>query len=238
MAFKRSNGGYYETPTTVPASTNPTIALPVLRFVGEMMMIVTIASVGATSVVAGPAGWTQIINAGTNVKIGVFIRLVDGTETQPSITWSGLTTGTAGSPVIATMYNIAGLLQNQASVLDVAGAPLEQVASSTVQAGGAAITTVTANAVVFLIAARLDDDIIGGMDSPPATEFPWTRLGFEWTTSGTDNGFEVYWGTKATPGVVAQKTLSMTGASSDASTGVMFALKPGPPIYSPYMSIL
>lgn len=242
MAFRRSHGGFAESSNSVSSSPFLACTLPGIRFTNELLLMLTMAPAanGTSTVTTGPgASWTTLfLNVGVNMKMSAWVRLVDGTETSPSITWGGLTIGTGGSPAIACCMCIAGLQQSVTGIADVVGTPMEQAASSTIQAGGNGITTVTPNAVVFLIAARTDDDIIGGMDNPPATEFPWTRLDFEWTTSGADAGFEMYWGTKVTPGAIAAKTLSMTGATSDTSTGIMFALKPGPPIYSPYMSVI
>lgn len=244
MAFVRSLGPQANSPNAVISPDTVALALPNIFFQNELLLCVTVAA-GSTAVCATPAGYGLIASGGTNMKIYVFGRISDGTEifVGPQLAWSGLTTGTAGTPWMGTCYSVAGIQQSLTSILDGVAAASDQALSSTIQAGGGALTTAVANSVVVIVAARPDDDIIGFMTPPVAGTdgVPvWNRFDSESTVSGADAGYEVYWGTKPTAGAVSAKTISLTGlgATARASSALQFALKAGPPIYSPYMSIL
>lgn len=213
---------------------NPTTLLPTypnpLPATGEVVLILTQCR-SATPTVATPSGWTSLLNiTGTNGRIALFAKIIDGSETPGgtvNVVWSGLTTGTSGTPCIARMASVSGLdtAGGLGSIVDVAGTISNQAASTTVAAGGSAITTTRDESMVIVISTRLDDvgtwATLGVSDTVTWAKVTATSI----TTSGADMAMEWQWGQRVAAGSIAAKSFTLSGASSFASSGVMIALK-------------
>ena len=229
MPSLRSVGTQVAAANNVAATTNLATPLPATRENGDLLLLFTACRTAGPAAPATPAGWTLLGNVGgTNGRIVLFGRVVDGAETVPTVSWTGLTTGTtSATPVIAQMAAVEGLdtAGGIGSIVGALGAASNQAASTTVAAGGAAITTVAPNAAVFVFSVRQDD---AGTWATLATSdtITWAKVGATAvTTSGADMAFETQWGVRPTAGSVAAKSFSLSGASSFASSGVMIALK-------------
>lgn len=224
-----SAGTYSEGAATVVTPTALAPGLPATRSNGHWMFCVTQAG-SATATVATPTSWQSIYNVvGTHGRLALFVRKVDGSETAPTVTWSGLTTGATGTPTYARIinmgsgfYDIAGTLQ-----VDVIGAVSDQAASATVMAGGAAITTLTDGAYVFSQGLFRDDVLTGISDA--GTGITWAGILADAVTTGSDMLIGWSWGTKTPVGEVGAHTWTLTGATAFPSSGVMVAFPPEPP---------
>ena len=213
-----ASGNNVSTPTTL------TPALPA-HSVGELLLAATFCRSG-TPTVATPSGWTQLVNvAGTNGRIALFGKIAaSGSESAPSIVWSGLTTGTSGTPVQAQCAVFSGMLDTITGITDVLGTVENGAASTSAAASGNAITTVDPDDCVIALSCRLDDV---GTWTPPAG---FTAIGSALTTSGADMSFAWAYQVKATPGSVAPADFGLVGASSFASSGILIALKKRIPV--------
>jgi hypothetical protein len=205
----------------------PTTLTPVLpaHAAGKLLLAATFCRSG-TPTVATPAGWTQLINVvGTNGRIALFGKIAaSGSEANPAIVWSGLTTGTSGTPVQAQCAVFTGALETITGITDVLGAVENGAAATATAASGSAITTLAANDLVLSLSCRLDDV---GTWTPPAG---FTAIGSALTTSGADMSFAWAYLVQATPGSVAPADFGLAGASSFASTGILIALKQHVPV--------
>src|SRR5690242_4859384 len=101
-----SNGaGNVATPTTL----TPTI--PATRSNGQTLIAFTSCTTNAATATCSTTGWYQIANVSlTNGRVYLFGCVVDGTETSPSIVWSGMTTGVSGTPVMSDVACFSSLL--------------------------------------------------------------------------------------------------------------------------------
>lgn len=229
-------GNSVATPTTLTPSitmTDPNTAAAVTRQNGETILCFTTCRT-ATPTVATPTGWVSVLNVtGANGRLVIFAKQVDGTETAPSVVWSGLATGNAGSPVQAQCALVRGLfISSLAPVIDVLGAVSDQASSTTVYAGGAGITTTQGGTFVLVLGTRQDD--AGTVATLPASDsVTWARIGYDGTTHGADKSQIWSYGRKIVAGSIAAKSWSISGTStSAASSGVIVALRerPIPPL--------
>lgn len=223
-----SAGTLAESAATVVDPTALAPGLPT-RSTGDWMFCVT-ACASPTPTVATPAGWQSVYNVtGTNARLALFVRVTDGSETAPTVTWSGLVTGASGNPCMARIVNlgtgfmvIGGLLQT-----DVLGAVQNLAATATTVAGGTGITTVADADLLFGHGVFLDDTITS--QASAGTGVVWTDVLNHPSTSGSDMRMLWAWATKSPPGAVGDHTWTLTGATAFASSGVMVAIKPIPP---------
>lgn len=201
--------------------TTLTPANPTGYAVGDTLLCFT-ACRSATPTVATPAGWTSILNiTGTNGRLALFAKRAASTsEAAPSVVWSGMTTGTAGTPAEAQVAAFKNL-DVPATVADVTGAVANGAASTATSAGGAAITTLAANDLVVSLTTRLDDAFTT-FTAPAGFTNVAAASG---TVSGSDMAIGWAYQVKAAAGAVTAPNFGLTGATSFASSGVMIALK-------------
>lgn len=202
-----------------PTTLNP--VLPAHQF-GDLLLCATFCRATAPTV-ATPSGWTQLINiAGTICKIALFGKVAaSASESNPSVVWSGLTTGTGGTPVQAQCAVFSNMLNLIASIVDILGAVENAAGSTTTVASGAPITTLTDEALVLSLAARPDD--VGTWAAPSG----FTLVGSALTTSGADMAFGWAYQIKTVKGSVAPADFGLSGgAVSQSSLGILIALKP------------
>ena len=204
----------------VPSSVNLSPSTGTGYVVGDVLLCFAACRSG-TATVATPSGWTQLLNvAGTNGRLALFGKIATVTnEAAPTVAWSGLTTGTSGSPCGARIRAFRDLLLD----IDVTGTVENGSASTTVSASGAAMTIVTASDLVLCLSTRLDD--VGTWSAPSGL----TLINSNLTTSGADFSFAWAYGSGPAVGSFAPNDFGLSGASSFASSGVAIALKGVPP---------
>lgn len=223
-AIKGSAAAAVTSANNVATPTTLTPTLPA-HATGDTLLCYT-ACRSATPTVATPSGWTQLLNVtGTNGRLVLFGKIAaSGSETAPSVVWSGLTTGTSGTPVQAQCAVFTGMLGTMTGLVDVTGTVEDGAASTTVSASGAAVTTATDFDLVLSLTTRLDD---AGTFTQPSG---FTMIGQAGSTSGAD--FATAWAflVKTPAGSVAPADFSLASAVSFASSGVLVALKGSTPV--------
>lgn len=196
---------------------NPTTLAPALpvHAVGDLLLCYT-ACRSATPTVAC-AGWTQLANvAGTNGRLALFGKIAtSASETAPSVVWSGMTTGTSGTPAQAQCAVFTG---TQLSA-DIVGTVENVASSTTVAASGTPVTTLTADDLILTMSVRSDD--VGTWTMPAG----FTRIGDALTTSGADMSFGWAYQIQAVPGSSAPADFSVPSAVAVNSSGIQVALK-------------
>lgn len=202
-------------PTTLTPGTGSGYA------VGDTLLCFT-ACRSATPTVATPSGWFSILNVtGTNGRMALFFKRAASTsEAAPSVVWSGLTTGSSGTPVQAVVRAFSGLAAG--SIADVVGTVADGAASTATSAGGAAITTLTADDLVLSLTTRLDDAFTT-FTAPAGFTNVTAAMG---SASGLDFAMGWAYQVKTPAGAVTAPNFGLTGATSFASSGVVVALKP------------
>lgn len=212
---------------------NPTVLtppLPVVRSVGHQILLWT-CTTSATATVSTPSGWQVIYKvAGANGSLALFARKVAGGETDPSVTWTGVTTGASGTASLARTINMgydfgedgSGLLQ-----VDVQS-PVSDASSATDVAGGLQAEVMVNNSIVFAHGVFGDDTLTGSVDA--ATGITLELLAADGTTSGTDLEQFMSWGVRTPAGIIGDHTWVLTGtAGTFASSGVWVAFL-APPV--------
>jgi hypothetical protein len=180
-----------------------------------------------TPTVATPSLWQLIYNVtGTYGRLAMFGLKVDGSETGPTVAWSGLTTGAAGTPAITQIINmgngfgeIAGVLQT-----DVLGAVSDLVGATTSMTGGTGVTTTTDSCILFAYGVRVTPW------STVAETQGWDPMNPLATVSGADMAMMTSWGIKSPAGSLANHVWTLTGSSSSNGSGIIVALQPTLPL--------
>lgn len=217
---------------TVVTPTSLTPALPTTRTNDDWLFCFTYCP-SATPTVATPASWQLLWNiTGTTGRIACFALKVDGSEVAPTVTWSSLTTGAAGTPCHARIINFGtGWLESAgALVVDTLGTVSNQAADATIQAGGATLTTTAADTWIFAHGTRPSSTLSGVVDAG-GEPTPWALGQADATTSGADGyGFMSYGVGPSAGSVVNAHTWTLTGGASVASSGVMIAIALAPAV--------
>jgi hypothetical protein len=212
---------------TVVTPTSLLPGLPSVRTAGDWLIMAT-ASTSATATVGTPSGWQSLVNGlGTFGRAVLFARKsVGGGDSAPTVTWSGLTAGSTGTPCTARIINMGvgfgesgGLL-----IVDATGAVSNQAASTTIMAGGSAVTANTAGAIVFGTGVRQDEAATAIADA--GTGAAWSAMFADQSTSGNDMLSATSFAIKNPPGVVGDHTFTIGGGTSVGSSGVMVVVQP------------
>jgi hypothetical protein len=208
-------------PTTLTPSTGSGYA------VGDLLVCYTASWGGFGSTVATPANWTKILDVAADVgRIVLFGKVAASTsEAAPSVVWSPDHTGSTGDPALAQVVAFRGVdVRNLAAVADVIGAVSNIATSFSQSAGGAAITTLSADDVVFSLTARRGSSSPATLTAPSGFTLVVTPTA---TTSGNDMIFGWASQAKTTPGSVSTAVFGYNGNTAN-SIGVMIALKAAP----------
>lgn len=225
---------YVDTP--VPASQTLTPGTGTGYAVGDLLVCFTSSiNLSLTAQVATPSGWTKVGEAAGSsaYKHALFVKVATTTsESAPSVAWSGLTTGTAGTSCGAVVFALANVnTANLATVADVVGASSTGSSSATAANGGTAITTGLDNSLILKMSIRGRQDLTGytasGYTNVGAT------AGILKTTNGNSGvGFAAQLATKVmTPaGLEAAANFTLSGAVAAGSMGWMVALKAAPAV--------
>lgn len=204
------SAGNVATPTNLTPSTGSGYAI------GDVLLCFT-ACRSATPTVATPSGWTLLLNVtGTNGRIALFGKIATSTiEAAPTVAWSGLTTGTSGTPCGARIQAFRGLSLD----VDVTSTIQNGAASTTASASGNAMTIVSADDLALCLSTRLDD--VGTWSAPTSL----AMINANGSTSGADFTFAWAYGSGPAVGSFAPVDFGLSGAVSFASSGIAIALK-------------
>lgn len=161
---------------------NPTALTPtknVSTVDGDVMFLVT-ESRSITATVSTPTGWTLVSGfpktSGTasGGRIYLFTRTANsGADDAPTVTWTGLTTGTSGDSAGARILSFTGVSET----VDAAATVTDTAATS--PATLPSITTATNNALVLGIGVKQSDTV------QTATVATFTERSDDHTASGT-----------------------------------------------------
>jgi len=199
-----------------PTSLSP--ARPTGTVAGDVLVLLTYCR-SITATVATPTGWTLV--SGFPKRHGTtsggswyaFVRVADLTATDsPTISWSGVTTGTSGDSSSAHQLAFSGTQ-----------AVLDGVASTTGTGANSNVPAVTTGAAKSLrigaVAKVLDASGVTYTIAAPMTE----ALDGS-TTSGTGHCFESSYEMCATAGSQGSALATCSNATSALWIGVTFAL--------------
>lgn len=223
---------------------NPTVLSPTLpgtRANGDWLWCFT-ESTAHTATVSISAGWATIYDVtATNAHFAAFACKVTGSEAAPTVTWSGLTTGSSGTPCIAVIQNLGtGWREVTGALVIDAMSDVSAYSSATVHAGGAAFYTTVADTWVMSIGLRRENDVGGVAIDAGGSPVYWTLIAALATTSGADLAYlrAMGLGPSGVGGLVTEHSWTVNGTAVE-SKGFMvaMALEPlpgeaGPLIYT------
>lgn len=208
---------------------NPTSLTPGLptRVRGDVLLCFTWSrSISAT--VSTPSGWTLLsgfpLASGTSSggKVYVFARVVDGGESAPTVTWTGLTTGTSGDASGAVIASFSGLDTSRglASIIDGSATSSDQSASTTT-CTIPSITTLSGMSLRIAIALKLLESS-GATWTPPSGFTEFFDLN---TTTGTGHWVEGAAAVVNAIGSTGTTTAAPSVTTSSRALGVSFSLR-------------
>lgn len=181
-----------------------------------------------TATVATPANWTSLFavqasGTGSGGSIYCFAALVDGSEGAPSVSWSGVTTGTSGDAngSVINAYTGIDVSRGISNIVDAAVQKSDQ-AGSTTTVTIPAITTATKNSLQVALAVKLLESA-GATFTAPAGG--WVEDNDSNTTSGTGHWMEISHVVQATIGSVGSTTCTPSVTTSSRALSVSFSLK-------------
>ena len=203
---------------------NPTNLAPALptRAAGDLLIIVTTCR-SITATVATPSGWTiwpgfpKRSATASGGSIYVFYKFSDGTDSVPTVAWSGVATGTSGDSSQATITSCTGADPTT---------PSDQTVPTPTDASAAnpsipSITTVTAEALVLGIAMKVSDTAQTGTIANSFTE-----RGDNHTTTGTGHIQYVATRDMASPAATGASTVTASSGTAARCLSVPIAIKP------------
>jgi hypothetical protein len=217
----RSAGAWSFVANNVPTPASLAPGAPAGVAVGDLLVLVS-ESRSITATAATPTGWNLVTGfpkrsaTSAGGTIYVWTRTADGTATDtPTVTWSGLTTGTTGDATGA------GLLAytNATEVLD-GTVQSSDLSAQTTTSVIPAFTTATANSLVIGIAMKLLES--SGQTSTVAT---FTERADNGTTSGTGHTIEVSDKVQTVAGSSGTATVTWSATTSARAFTVSLALK-------------
>jgi hypothetical protein len=200
-----------------PTSLSP--ATPAGTVAGDLLVIVTCSrSISAT--VSTPSGWTlptgfpKSHGTTSGGRIYVFTRIADGSATDsPTLSWSGVTTGTTGDSCSARMLGY----QNVQNALD--GTVQSTAATSTTSITLPAYTTGTDQTLVLGIALKISDT-----SQTCTVASPYVERSDDSTQTGTGHVTEVSEEVKSPSGSVAATTVTPSSTTSSLTLAVTVGL--------------
>lgn len=208
---------------------NPTALTPSLptRVNGDLLLCFTACrSITATAAIS--AGWTLLtgfpLTSGTasGGRVYVYARISDATDAAPTVTWTGVGTGTTGDVAHACILSYQNVYTDRgaAGVLDGAVAASDQAASTTAVTAPA-ITTLVQNSIrIGYFLKWLETS--GTWTAPAAGG--WTERVDATTTNAVGNTLEIADVAAATPGVLAAVTAAPSVTTSSRAYGVSLAI--------------
>jgi hypothetical protein len=151
-------GAVVASPSSVPYPTTLTPPTGTGYAAGDLLLCFTSCWGGFGSTVDTPAGWTPLVNTGVGtppVSIALFGKIAaSASEPAPNVVWNVVHQGSSGDPSLAQIVAFRGAGTNLANLADVVGAINTFSSTFSQSAGGAAITTLTADDLVLSLTAR------------------------------------------------------------------------------------
>lgn len=181
------------------ASTTPT--MPASVTAGDLLLVLA-AIRGTSGVVATPAGYTSVVSLG---NFALFAKTHTGTETAPTITYSGGAAGDDTSAQMCAFRNaqlkvITNEAGNNGSAQDILYGPMTGIDR--------------ANCLVITAGWKQDDWT--------TTAGPGTKIGDPSTTAGNDQGICWFYEIQAAfPAESPLGTITVTGGAAAASADLM-----------------
>lgn len=206
------------------ASVSP--GLPTGRANGDLLFLV--ASARGNGTLAAPAGWTTLggwahPSSGIN-QISIYWRIVNGTETTPTVTYTG---GSAGHSVVSHVSCLRGV-----DPVD----PWVQIGtlsswSSQSDLGPITGLTILDGNMVLVVGHKADDwSSVGTLSGNSLT---WGEAAEPDTSVGDDAGHVVGYATNDTGGSVAITDKTFTPVGGLQNTGIGFMIEVGFPASAP-----
>lgn len=209
---------------TANSVANPTNLSPVKNAAtqnGDLMLCVA-ESIRQSATVSTPTGWVLLtgfpVASGTSGggRIYVFARIADGgANDAPTVTWSGLTTGTSGDSSSAQIISFSSALYDQSGAIPAA---TDTAATTSFTLPG--ITTNVNNAMAVGIAMRVDDN------AHTFTVTTFTERADRHTATGVGHGTEVSSLLQSTAGATGNGTVTPSLSTSQRVLAVSVAVAP------------
>lgn len=214
-AFIAAGAPAYADNTTV----QPALPAGMTADAGQLLVVVaTRRQTGAGVLGAAPAGWTEILTNGSNVKL--FGRYYVTGVTAPTIAISG---GSAGDTVGAVMLGFSGLSLNLDKNTYTGSYPngfVESVNASAQNILYPAYLNRRTNSAMLLIGVK-DDDW-----TSVATIAGTSELVDSSSLTGSDIGIVVDFYNPGAPSTVISQSFTVTGGASAVSNGLVVGLRP------------
>lgn len=222
-----SGGTHTATANSVPNPAAITPALPSTRSTDDWLFAFTECT-SLTATVGASSGWNVVYSVLTGVgRLACFACKTTGSETVPTITWTGTTTGTSGTPCAGRVLNMGTGFQESAGLLTVdIISSIGTATAADVQAGGASFYTTLPNTWVIAHGMRSDDTVFSVAADTGGAPVLWTLVFASVTTSGIGMGFvgAAGIGPSGVGGLVMEHTWALSGAAAANSQGIMVAL--------------
>lgn len=186
--------------------------LPASLASGDLMLCLAAIRNSGTGVPDTPTGWTRLAVFGAADNVQLFAKIAGGSETAPTVTFTG---GVAGATTSAQISRLAGKWHSAANILVGAAAYLNSSAQN--------ITTpalpqpVADNCIVLYLGWKQDDWT--------SVASPGTEIAEPSTITGDDQGLVWARTIQTTAAAVAATSFTVTGGVSAISRGAVLALR-------------
>jgi hypothetical protein len=223
--FIRGIGTNAITANSVLNPTNLAPGLPTTRATDDVLLCFT-ESRSNSATCATPAGWTLLANVASGTASGgriyVFGLVVDGTETAPTVTWSGLTTGTSGSACQARILSVGGVDVSGGASAILDGTVQNTDATVTSSITVPSVTTSLANSCQFEVVTRMNDTAFT-YGVPSGTG--WAEHSDVHTNTGLGIGVQIASRTLTSSGASGTSTITPSNTTSSRALVASFAVK-------------
>jgi len=211
------------------SNTTLTPGAPSGKAVGDLLLLVVTSTSNAYTV-STPSGWNLMTNypkaSGTSLggKVYLFTRIADGTGTDtPGVVFSGLTTGTSGTPGGVGILAFTNLTETQDAT-----AVLQDLSAQGSTSTITGITTATNHSMVINVAIKILES-----SGQTATVTTYTENSDNSTTSGSGYINENSHLDKATAGASGSGTITWSATTSARALITTIALKATTPVVQP-----
>lgn len=199
--------------------TNLALTLPT-RQNGDLLLAISVCR-SITAVPTCSAGWTawpgfpKKSATASGGQIAVFYRFADGSEANPTVTWTGVTTGTSGDSSQGVILVVS---EPNATPSDVT--PPNPTDASAANPSIPTISTATADALAIGISVKISDTAQTGTIANSFVE-----QGDFHTTSGTGNHMYIATRAMAAPGATGASTVTESNGTAARCLSVSLAVK-------------
>lgn len=223
----RSVGAVTFNPNTVVDPTDLAPSLPATRVSGNVLVLIT-ACRSITATCATPAGWTkhadypQTSGTASGGKFYVFFLVCTGSEVAPTVTWTGVTTGTSGdsSSAVILCYRNVDTSGGAAAIADGTAVKSDQAAQTT-NIPIASMTTTLDNSLAIAPNMKFQDNGSVTVTADAA----WTERADGATSNGAGHGLEVADFVKTPAGATGAVNMTPNIQNSTRTLSTTFAIK-------------